>query len=307
MFKDALNRIRRLAWVVQATYARGTLRWTESPGTLKIFVVPEFYFRPSFKVQKCCSYEADIAHRLVRELGRIFSGPEFNDWVFVCGTVIYHEIFYQSPTYHNVAIIVRGGVDGTPQLVEKQTASGIDGVPRAKTPGGTPAGKASLAKYDSVLQHFIDAKGLVLGVEICLEHAHHVLREVVASYTRTEPKQHPGVQLHILTAGGMGADLRGIAARTGGYLLRVDGVCSPPSELLKVVGWSSSGKGQPQGPADLSATPTTNNINPMKGAASHTPLNGALLVLPQPAGWWVSVPTQQVRVYPSQELPGEYR
>jgi hypothetical protein len=300
-YTDARNRIRRLAGVVQRTYENGGARRWNIRGFLNIFVVPEFYFRPSHEVHATCSYDGRLAQQIFAELGRIFSDPVFSNWIFVCGTVVYRTGQAGSEVYHNTAVIVPGGEKNASQLLEKQNASGIDGVPTASTPGNIAPLKARLEGYADVRKHFITMKGIELGVEICLEHHLSILRGVTQKYVELERKSHPGVQLHILTAGGMNVVQKSIAARKGGYLLRVDGVSGPPSELLYVRSWKGNAS-DPPGPADTGTTAETQQIT-VTEKNTETPIDGQLLLPDPPGAWHVSVAKQQVQVYPIKTIP----
>jgi hypothetical protein len=308
---DAHSRLDRFASVVERTYVDGggANRWGIK-GILKIFTAPEFYFRPALPAQSY-AYSEPQAQVIMSELERMFRHQVFADWVFVCGTVVHFKQLSTGPVYFNTAVVVFGGPEGRTFRLEKQDASGIDGVPMALTPGQHLAMRPRINGYGDRRNHIIEAHGMELGLEICLEHhdTHRVLRKVIQDRSKFEPRKPPGVPLHILTAGGMPSNNDSIGVLTNGYLLRVDGVAGPPSSLLKVIRWRS-GQGGSATPSTAGATAETQAVQPDRGltiAIAHglhvpaPPVKKAADPLPaQP--WGVSVPLQQINVYPTGDI-----
>jgi hypothetical protein len=305
-FSDAVNRIARFASVVEHTYTAGggAKRWGV-PGTLKVFVAPEFYFRPEQGVGGRAAYSGHLAARIFSELGRIFRHQVFEDWILVCGTVVHWTASAHGDVFRNTAVLVRGGPQGGFHLLEKQDASAIDGVPLANTPGNMPAFQPRHIGFGELQRHLITVGGVELGVEICLEHHSGVLRSVLRSKWRFEHTVHPGVNLHILTAGGMSVVPASIAARTGGHLLRVDGVTGPPSQIEYVRKWEALHENDQNSPVYPNAEAYRANV-------PSEPAQRVLLTddlkLPDPPGpWQISVKQQQISVYPIRKITSEHR
>jgi hypothetical protein len=132
-----------------------------------------------------------------------------------------------------------------------------------------------------------------------------VLRSVLRSKWRFERTVHPGVNLHILTAGGMSVVPASIAARTGGHLLRVDGVTDPPSQIEYVRKWEAPHENQQNSPVYPNAEAYRANV-------PSEPAQRVLLTddlkLPDPPGpWQISVKQQQISVYPIRKITSEHR
>lgn len=305
-FSDAVNRISRFASVVEHTYTAGggAKRWG-IPGVLKVFVAPEFYFRPEQGVGARTAYSGHLAERIFSELGRLFRHPVFEDWILVCGTVVHWTPSAHGDVFRNTAVLVRGGRQGGFHLLEKQDASAIDGVPLANTPGNMPAFQPRHIGFGELQRHLITVGGVELGVEICLEHHTRVLRSVLQSKWQFEHTVPPGVNLHILTAGGMSVAPGSIAARAGGHLLRVDGVVAPPSQVEYVRKWEARHENHRNSPAYANAEPFPEGVRSDPG--QRVPLTDDLKLPDPPGPWQFNVKQQQISVYPIRKIINEQR
>jgi hypothetical protein len=338
--EDARIRLGRLAAVVDraAAHVDGQPA-ADIPhdAILKIFLVPEFYLRPPADLAKWSdwdlnpgnSYEARDAEAVISALSVMFVHPRFAHWLFVCGTLMANTApAGASPadqrsqaTYFNTAVVVRGG-PGQPQsplLIEKYMASPIDGVPLldeverladARSTGNEykgPLGKRSLALlFEDWLTRagrvFV-RDGITFGIEICLDHSgSRALRRVLEEWPEKTREPAPGIDLHILVAGGMKIGRPSVAARGGGYIMRSDGVYfkqATPSQLWRVRHYSM-GDDQPGTsslPVDWRYVASLANTDGSGASIVGTPLpitDPAMLVPDPPAGWSTGdlVPTQ---------------
>ncbi|MHC4248402.1 MAG: hypothetical protein ACYS9X_04675, partial [Planctomycetota bacterium] len=150
---------------------------------------------------------------------------------------------YTSVIYNTVPVAHRGRIIFTHQ---KMHLSGIDGLlgysDRSKNYSALKVGKAvnerrPLDKDKQVWNWWIDGlketlektddnglfyvNGLLVGVEVCLDHLYKELRNACAKLPSARARE--GTDLHLLVAAGMEADKASVAARPGGLLLRCDG------------------------------------------------------------------------------------
>jgi hypothetical protein len=242
---DARVRLKRLAGVVDIaanTLRNGTL--IDNANTLKIFVVPEFYFRPPRALG--AGYEHDTYPMtgmadVIRGLDQMFVHADFTHWLFVCGTVMWNQKLPQpnapdKTLYWNTALYVRGGPGrGGARIVEKQLASRIDGVPQALAPGRDQYVAVIHQEWRNRKEHVFNVDGIPFGLEICLDHAdgdaYRVLKRVVSDWPANERGAQQDVKLHVLTAGGMEIQNPSVAAKVGGYILRNDGLAQDPADV----------------------------------------------------------------------------
>lgn len=319
--EDAYIRMLRLASVVESTRMRIA---SKPKGPLNVFVVPEFYFRPPTSgrlLYQGDTYPLASSNTIFNALHGMFRDAGFTDWLFVLGTVLWNNDFAdrvpapgagtprEQVHYSNSAVVVTGGPKGQLFLVEKKIPSRIDGIPKIEYQPGVPvaAGPTNDPGLRPVFQqwkvrkeHVIDANGVTIGVEVCLDHDERVLRDVVEAWGTNEgPPAFPGVQLQILTAGGMTANRASFAMRKGGYLLRNDGAGSGgrASELFHVPEW---GYGRP-GPAPGVSVVRADRIDPDEFVGLvKTPRSDVRQI---PDGLVAPVAEQRVAVYPVRPLP----
>lgn len=252
---DARIRLKRLAAAVDTAYTQ-----LQSPTrgdmatTLKIFLVPEFYLRPPDSLgddYAGSTYPVSAGATILDALDGMFVDAKFRHWLFVCGTLLWNTAAdTKRPTlYFNTAVIVRGGIVNGLNVVEKRVPSSIDGIPVVAFPNGANFGGPGwdgqvgpfLASWPVRRRHVLDVGGIAVGIEVCLDHfpadTCKVLKHVVADWAANPPAPPlPGVQLHILTAGGMPIQAGSVAAKVGGYILRNDGMVSntPRVQLQQV-------------------------------------------------------------------------
>jgi hypothetical protein len=231
---DARNRLRRLAGVVN--FAAEELDWLgDDRNTLKIFVVPEYYFRPPTAPTN--TYLDLDGWSIIGALDQMFVHKDFRDWLFVCGTVLWNTGSDERARtlYWNTAVHVRGGRLQAAGIVEKQVPSDQDGIPLG--PGDDDSDvKKIMESWWNLRQRVFTADGLSLGLEVCYDHKIPALKWVVLMWPLSEGGGTAEVGLHVLTAAGMTIRERSVAAKRGGYVLRNDGFVegTPRSHLRKV-------------------------------------------------------------------------
>jgi hypothetical protein len=268
---DPRIRLKRLAAIVNMAHARRPVNetdWPDDPNMLKVFVVPEFYFRPPSTLGVDYvgnTYPRDVGMQVLGALDQMFANPIFANWLFVCGTVLFNtrDDTMAPPLYHNSAVVVKGGQPQGMRLVEKRVPSGIDGVPQVMVGGRAQGrGPGNDAKMGPYLQnwkqrkdHVMEFGGAIVGVEVCLDHAdsddHRVLKHVVRDWSNHEDPRagspdlfaSADVQLHILTCGGMRLKPNSVAAKVNGYVVRNDGMVNPGDtvEMHQVTAYQKNG------------------------------------------------------------------
>jgi hypothetical protein len=338
---DPRIRLRRLAAVVDqaATAVAGQPAVRRPDDVLKVFLVPEFYFRPPVTDLDAArdwdrragnSYAADVAEMVFDALGQMFVDVRFQHWLIVCGTVMTNSVRHTTATYFNTAVIVRGGPQPTrrePLLIEKYLASPIDGVPlldeverladsgrsRYKGPLGTQSLRPLFEDWFTRQGRVMVSDGITFGIEICLDHGssspYRTLRRVLEEWPRMTSRPAPAIDLHVLIAGGMPIHKESVAARSGGYLLRNDGLWDlgwPRSELKRVTGYRTSARpGTVKLPEDgLAAELANRDETGAEIQCAKVPLpNGPMCVPGPPEGWSTEQFTQRLAYYAPVKLP----
>ncbi|MCK4760655.1 MAG: hypothetical protein KAW12_00550 [Candidatus Aminicenantes bacterium] len=264
--EDAKARVTRFLAVLKHAHAEVQKIKGDNKNTLKIFMAPEFYFRPTGKSQTtgepAYSYEE---YKAIKDVLRktISEGDTFNNWLVVPGTIIWKWTGStqkrpnpsQLKAYFNTSLYIKGSTGSSTEkaskVLEKAWASPVDGLPTGRhgTTHTATADKGTSSelyvKYygqDKLRKHVFSYGGVRLGLEICLEHLLHRLFSNDANngglLTATLP--FPGytdIHLQLLTAGGMPIDKKAIAARLNGYIMRSDGMGSKlQTNLCKVTG-----------------------------------------------------------------------
>ncbi|MFK7695460.1 hypothetical protein [Paenibacillus sp. HJGM_3] len=282
---DARKRLRRLASVVNAAWLRHSLLLSDNPSTLKIFIVPEFYFRPDKAAIASNSYPDNVANRIFQTLNSMFSHADFKDWLFVCGTVIWdsaNDTFAKTKLYFNTGVVVEGGKTNSIRLVEKKINSSIDGVPPTFfAPGADAKVKLIFDEWSAKRLRVFDLAGISFGLEVCLDHGLKVLKTTLAQWQANEGAT-KSIKLHLLSAGGKPLETDAVAAKKGGYILRNDGhvLWGPNTELKQV---------------PTSGTTLVDTANEYVWNVDSS------LQLPVPTGY-VSI-TQRVVFYPALPIP----
>ena len=279
---DARIRLKRLAAVVAA--AERELRQPgmhDDVNTLKVFIVPEFYFRPESTVPGAINttYSYADAMAIFEQLNGMFVHAAFQHWFFVLGTVMWNWAEGQIH-YRNSAVRVTGHAVESLRIIEKDIPSRLDGVPH-------PFAQGRRERYDPYLEqvfqdwgsrrnHAFQIGGVVCGLEVCLDHAHQpnlangrdhrVLKTCLDDWPTHEPRTAvPALQLHLLTAGGMDIAAASVAAVPNGYILRNDGYSDTPQvELRRVLGYRRLDTGGDTVATDLGGQAHMVNFRPQR-------------------------------------------
>jgi hypothetical protein len=240
--EDARTRLRRLAAVVDFA-ARELASRGDSPATLKIFVVPEFYFRPD----EGHAYTSDEIADVIACFERMFVSPDFQHWLFVCGTHLYWRNYpgVADRLYFNTAYVVKGGHVDAPQWnIQKRFFSPIDIDPGTASIFACPTLRTITDRWVVQKQCMVSVDNLRIGFEICLDHGNQVLAKMVhLRQTRFKAEDTGPLQLQVLVSSGQELEVPSIAVPVGGYVLRNDGSTAYEehhSEMRQVVAGEGS-------------------------------------------------------------------
>lgn len=244
---DAKNRILTVVHLVQT--ARDTLikNGSDTSTCLKIFTIPEFYFRPPQAESGCLdrSYSEDTKNTIVKNLRSMLGRPDYKDWFFVLGTVIWTaklsemEGLKQSAVniggddkgVRNTCIMLKGGSSDAPiQLFDKVHLSSINEISEAAWAGKHFKPSQARPKISQFFESLSSRKNclfkfdnLTVCAEICLDH-HDQLK--VAQKTLNELSRLGQVEkphIHFIIACGMPIKPQSIVCKQDGYLIRNDG------------------------------------------------------------------------------------
>lgn len=318
---DAQVRVERLIGAMLR--ARSQLGPSDSNQTLKVFIAPEFYFRPN---------NTDFAYslseyRAIKDVLRqtITADAGFDHWLVIPGTIIWKQtgtdtgrrkMDVSDPThsvYFNTALYIKKSNNPklkSSRVIEKVKASHIDGIPAKRFSGSNvnpPDVFAASEEFPKYLdrahldKHALKVCGLKIGVEICYEHYLQLLRAVLEGQYKGFGSA-PEFDLQLLTAGGMDCMPRSIAAKVHGFVFRSDGyvdesVGEKGVELFEVSAYSVINGARTQ-----TATATLLNVGEL---ASREITIGATddLYLPPPPTCTATWTTQKVVLFPTLRLP----
>lgn len=233
---DCTARLARLAAVVDLAkrqYEAGSV--TDLAATLKIFTIPEFYFRPSW-TRDSRTYEEEDRTYIIECLQTMFQHEDFRDWLFVCGSCAWNSIHWD-PTRLltiNSSLCIKGGTAFSPtSLTHKRTAFDRDALydPAHSSEHARPIFDSLVVRRKSILN--VDHR--CFGTEIGVDHRSRALAGTL-DLIRQADGAAPPVDIQMVIACGAAIDPAAKAARPGGYILRNDGYPSggAPSQIFRV-------------------------------------------------------------------------
>lgn len=253
---DARSRLMRM--IAVAEKAAASLNIDTARNTLKIFMAPEFYFRPELKGTTSWSYTLAEKELIEKALGKVFSAKEYESWLFVFGTIVWNRTtsslvngapelaavkddpklaeLGDTPFLWNAAIVMEGGADKAFTLVKRHYSDADDidaqyrvesaAVARSALDGLAHKSKSKMRDYLLKLKKespsdpiFPVGDNLTLSLEICLEHEHRV---VPTAFEKLKGK-YPRIDLQLVTACGMRVQERNLCIGEKQFVIRVDG------------------------------------------------------------------------------------
>ncbi|MDR0493849.1 MAG: hypothetical protein LBH74_09475 [Nitrososphaerota archaeon] len=242
IYDDLRNRLRRLATVVDSAHTahQNNPVWVaEEEEVLKIFIVPEFYFRPPMlDYVAFTAYTHNVWNQYRAAIDGLFTDDSFRNWFFVCGTIVFAgdpDSYSSRNTTCNALVVKQGGPNRPPAcIVQKSATSNIDGMTIYEMPelAGVDY-KNSVPVWSSPINQphrTLNICGVSIGMEVCLEHSKQVLRRLMVG-RRVGTLD---ICLHLLIAGGMLVNDASVTTRRGKYILRNDGLYQPGREAVEL-------------------------------------------------------------------------
>lgn len=284
---DSRTRVKRLLGVM--IKARKDIIINNEDTVLKIFMAPEFYFRPvtpgAFPHPIAYSDDEYKAIVSVLEQSLLESKGDsrellFKNWLVIPGTIFWTtfgllHFFNYVAWFHYFTIS-----EGSGNVFSKYSTSTIDGIPIGQSGHHL---RPELQGEAEKRKHLFLINNIQVGLEICLEHSLGILKNVV---------DHINPHLQLITACGMSMKTDKVCARTNGFVLRTDGfrfnTNAPQVEMKKITG----------NDADGNSTLSNNYLS------TERDLDGTPLFLPRPEDHKPSTWFQQmIRIFPIQTLP----
>ena len=229
---DLFYRMQRFLGAMAEAHAYLDKRSLIKDSELKIFMAPEFYFRPN-NADVAYSYSEYTAFRRIMT-DTLAKDGRFKNWLVVCGTLVWkHEdnitglrpnyALIQGDYFYNTAVTIFLTPKGAGKSVDidKTATSTIDGIPFEKS--SDTLHHHLRRSYQQ--ERIIEENGIRIGLDICLEHIQdlrkvraRVIREMVQASMDYRP------HIHLLTACGMSLHNKSTASRRFGYRARIDGL-----------------------------------------------------------------------------------
>jgi len=258
---DAFSRVMRM--IAVAERASESLAIDPVPNTLKLFMAPEFYFRPEQEGGESWSYKPEEQALIMKALALVFSDPKYASWLFVFGTITSHETIgdfvkrvpnFPDPSrlpkmalkallVWNTAIIVEGGVN-KPIALKKLHYSGADDISRKFWPEFTNDNYTNLDvrlknEYRVTAQDYLVMSkkngqaesiipvgdNLTLGVEICMDHAIGVVAQAFE-----EQQKYGRLDAQLVTSCGMRVAERSLVIGEKQFVFKMDGASTTAAD-----------------------------------------------------------------------------
>lgn len=227
--QDLRVRLLKFAHVVNEAFREvETNRKFKQSSVLKLFVAPEFFFRPNKKETEGEMQYSSKDYAKVHALFKVmFSSEQLTDWVIVPGSIC-HEfkpigVTGQQSVALNTGFIISGGEQRCLAYL-KYNPSNDDGIIDPKKRQDEWFRYADFVDVrESPEQVFFKKINVTMGLEICKDHSIgcHVLKKNLVKHRAKQ--KHLTLDLHLLIAAGHDPQPLSVAAGKGGYLVRNDG------------------------------------------------------------------------------------
>ncbi len=241
---------KRSAFLVDAI-TNATAKADINSDTLKVFMVPEFFFRGTRG-----AYSFDHYDKLVDMLKGMIEDDKYKHWLFVFGSVLLTWKGDSTSTslegtenlIQNVVLVSKGGAGSEMKAVVKEYMSGIDFIKSGKEKRTDKLGNeyymidgsldvSALVKSQVVHplaakssgqgreaqsnpdsgQSIVDIDGITIGIEICLDHLMKRLRKSPPALMQKY------IQLQLIPSAGMEIKDESTVAVKGGVVFNCDG------------------------------------------------------------------------------------
>lgn len=262
---DIAERIKLVSKAIDNAQANTNTKQSD-PTVLKIFMMPEFFFRG-----KTGAYNMEEVQTVVSLLQKLVKDKaKWEHWLFIFGSIIGQsqdiksfknlekakKFFGENDILvpgnveaYNFVLAQKGGFGDAPdagpafaKVVIKEFKSNIDfiHIPDAKSgitwervkhlaPSNRTASEVQRQSYDGSSIFTID--GITFGLEVCLDHAQERLKNSI---------NRPPIDIQLVPSCGMSIQDNAIVARKGGYIFNCDGLAN--HDTKKKPGFSSKVK-----------------------------------------------------------------
>jgi hypothetical protein len=263
---DLDSRARATRMFLVACWAAAHSKVDKSPGTLKIFMAPEFYFKAAEgyteKVSKGVfsrksgafgAYSVNTMTNLLEALRTAFTdsgrGTLFNDWLIIPGSIVSDlpsngKNYSKKGTefYMNTVPVIKGEKGGHFSFIQKHLVSGIDGPPTTngvfsnpQSPYAETIRKMKENGVDLDSDRVFEVDGVKFALDVCLDHAQAIAkgRSGFSSW----------VDIHLVTSCGIELTEDAIIAKANGWAMSVDGINNnsfPRSDCRKITSRTST-------------------------------------------------------------------
>lgn len=235
-WQDCAARVKLFGEALQA--ARASADVDASPGTLKVFMAPEFLFRGprgAYKLEALLGSPEKPG--LLAELSGLVRGEEWANWMVVFGTIIgYSDEAGKGGNCYNCACVQVGGWRSEEERAEgclavlknykskidflvdpaQMGAVGLEAIQHMDYEQAAPLTGPATLDADGVFE----VGGVTFGLEICLDHLRQRL-------LLSSPE--PGndlVQVQLIPSCGMSLKFKSIAVQQGGICFGCDGLAN---------------------------------------------------------------------------------
>lgn len=229
---DASNRV---------SYLLSVLKWIrtarsahiDGSQTLKVFLAPEFYFRPLYGGPSSSYANEDMKQIYQAIKAHCRAEAAYADWLIAPGTIFWSAENKIGNTkaipvlYRNSAMAFKGGHAEAPEVyVEKRLVSTLDSAPMDINRSFKQADVgATVAR-----ENFFSIDGIQFCLEVCLDHGIGLVAGTLKQWNANWGAK-PNVKVHLLTACGMPFGEQNCASPTA-LMLRCDGhPKQSPSEM----------------------------------------------------------------------------
>ncbi|KRD34371.1 hypothetical protein ASE35_11730 [Lysobacter sp. Root916] len=202
--------------------------------TLKVFLAPEFLFRKGTQAATAATdagfgaYPESLRHELAGALYSAINGtPLFKNWLLVAGSLC--ASLTQRRGLLNTTFVLRGQraqMDASPPyvLLEKLYRPRLDDAAAARL---ADADQSLASRYaldpEQSLDNLIRWDGMMLGVELGLDHGQQTLRNDMNYLGRVLGPEVPGLDLQLIASCGTSIIDPSCAVKDGGLVVLADG------------------------------------------------------------------------------------
>ena len=241
---DLFFRMQRFLNAMAEAQAYLEKRSLDRKNELKIFMAPEFYFRPD-NSDKAYTYDEFVAFRRIMT-DTLAKDGRFKNWFVVCGSLVWKrrdDIIGLRPSYSwfsgdyfyntSVTIFLTSKGAGKSVDIDKTATSNIDGIPFTSSSDRLHHLLGRTYEQDRI----IEENGIRIGLDICLEHIkglRKVRSKVISEMTNNKTDVRP--HIHLVTACGMPLHNGSTGSRRLGYRARVDGLLNNDENGTNVEG-----------------------------------------------------------------------